>query len=150
MFKTGEEKRNSYNYRNKYLKHNPGFFSSFYICSQCFKPIVESDLEVDHIFPISRWWAPNHLVNLVSTCRTCNRKKSDKISFKIQLKGIVVKFIEELYLLIHKSILLCIKLGIIAFCYLVNYVKDLATKQRKIVLLFLAGILFLFIFKLFV
>lgn len=150
MFKTAEEKRNSYNYRNKYLKYNPGFFNSFYICSQCFKPITENDLEVDHIFPISRWWAPNHLVNLVSTCRTCNRKKSDKISFKIQSKAVIVKLIEELYLLVHKTFLLCIRLGIVTFCYLVNYIKDLATKQRRIVLLFLSAILFLFIWKLLV
>lgn len=147
MLKTGEEKRNSYNYRDKYLKHNPGFLNSFYLCSQCFRPITKDDLEVDHIFPISRWWAPNHLVNLVSTCRTCNRKKSDKVSFSIQAKGVIVKIIEELYILVHRIFLLSLKMLIFALSYVLNYIKDLAVKQRKIVFIFLVIILTLFVYK---
>ena len=150
MLKTGEEKRNSYNYRDKYLKHNPGFFNSFYLCSQCFRPITKDDLEVDHIFPISRWWAPNHLVNLVSTCRTCNRRKSDKVSFSIQLRGVIVKLIEELYLLIHRLFILALKMLIFAMSYILNYTKDLAVNQRKIVAIFALFILMLFIYKLIV
>lgn len=124
MLKTGEEKRNSYNYRDKFLKHNPGYFNSFYICSQCLKPITKDELEVDHIFPISRWWAPNHLINLVSTCRTCNRKKSDKIGFWIQFKAILIKIIEEIYILLHNLLLLFLRLIVFLISYLNNYLRD--------------------------
>lgn len=124
MLKTGDEKRNSYNYRDKFLKHNPGYFNSFYICSQCLKPITKDELEVDHIFPISRWWAPNHLINLVSTCRTCNRRKSDKISFWIQFRAVLVKIVEEIYILLHNLMLLLLKLIVFLFSYVVNYLRD--------------------------
>ena len=146
MIKTGEEKRNSYNYRDKYLKHNPGFFNSFYVCSQCFKPISVSELEVDHIFPISRWWAPNHLINLVSTCQSCNRKKSDKIDFKIQSKGVLFKIIEETYLLFHKLFLLIVKLMVFIFSYLGSYLHDLVERQFKVVLVSCIILILVFIF----
>lgn len=124
MLKTGEEKRNSYNYRDKFLKHHPGYFNSFYICSQCLKPITKDELEVDHIFPISKWWAPNHLINLVSACRTCNRKKSDKVSFWIQFKAILVKIVEEIYVLLHNLLLLFLKLIMFLFSYAFNYLRE--------------------------
>lgn len=146
MIKTGEEKRNSYNYRDKYLKHNPGFFNSFYVCSQCFKPISVSELEVDHIFPISRWWAPNHLINLVSTCQSCNRKKSDKIDFTIQSKGVLFKIIEETYLLFHKLFLLIVKLMVFIFSYLGSYLHDLVERQFKVVLVSCIILILVFIF----
>lgn len=146
MLKTGEEKRNSYNYRDKYLKHNPGFFSSFYICSQCFKPIRKDELEVDHIFPISRWWAPNHLINLVATCRACNRKKSDKINSKIQIKGVIIKFLEELYVLVHNLFLLTIKGILFISSYLINYFGDLVKRQFKVSILLLIILVIIFVF----
>ena len=146
MLKVGEEKRNSYNYRDKYLKHNPGFFKSFYICSQCFRPISVDELEVDHIFPISKWWAPNHLINLVSTCRTCNRRKSDKVSFSIQLKGVIIKILEEIYILIHNLFVLSVKLSIFILSYLGSYIYDLVSRQWKIVILLILILIFIFIF----
>lgn len=146
MLKTGEEKRNSYNYRDKFLKHNPGYFGSFYICSQCFKPITKDELEVDHIFPISRWWAPNHLVNLVSTCRPCNRKKSDKVEFRIQTKGVIVKIIEEIYVLLHNLFLLLIKLFIFLVSYLLGYIKDLFSKQFNLLLMLSVVLIIIFTF----
>lgn len=146
MFETGEDKRNSYNYRDKYIKHHPGFFNSFYVCSQCFKPISIEELEVDHIFPISRWWAPNHLVNLVSTCRTCNRSKSDKVSFKIQSKGVLAKILEEIYLSLRLIFILLIKLGIFLVSYVSSYLFDLLGRQFKTVLVSTIVLILIFIF----
>lgn len=135
MLKTGEEKRNSYNYRDKFLKHHPGYFNSFYVCSQCLKPITKDELEVDHIFPISRWWAPNHLINLVSTCRNCNRKKSDKVSFSIQIRSIFGKIVEELYLLISLVIKLILKLILFLISYISIYVREQLDTRLKLILL---------------
>lgn len=145
MLKTGEEKRNSYNYREKYLKHNPGFFSSFYICSQCFKPISKNELEVDHIFPISKWWAPNHLINLVSTCMACNRRKKDRVSFSIQAKGVLVKILEELYVLVHNLFLLTMKGLVFLISYLFNYFSHLVSKQTIVLVLLLVVLSVIFI-----
>ncbi|VYU48944.1 hypothetical protein [Clostridium paraputrificum] len=105
-----QQKRESYDYRRAYLKHHPGIFGSFYICSQCGKILVRSSMEVDHIFPVSKWWSVNRVINCVAICSRCNKHKSDRITTAMSVKAILMKILEELYILIHKLILLLLQL----------------------------------------
>jgi len=120
VFKTGAEKRKSYDYRRHYLQHNRGLLGSFYFCSQCGKPLMENELEVDHIFPNSKWFSPNRTFNCVAICPMCNKRKSNKISFSLQAKGIIAKLFEEFYILIQKIIIGIIRLIIILMFYLLR------------------------------
>lgn len=120
VFKTGADKRKSYDYRRHYLKHNRGLLGSFYFCSQCGKPLTEDELEVDHIFPNSEWFSPNRVFNCVSICPRCNKTKSNRISFGLQAKGILAKLFEEFYILVQKIIIGIIRLIIILMFYLLR------------------------------
>lgn len=135
VFLSGKEKRASYDYRGKYLKHNPGFFGKFYICSQCYKSMRESDMEVDHIVPNSKWFAPNRVFNCVAICSSCNKEKSAKMGTYLY-KGLLFKFIEELYIFIHKGFFLLIKLLSNLLLYLHQLLfKNLSSKNpTKIIL----------------
>ena len=94
------EKRNSYQYRKKYIQHNPGLFRRYYICTQCLSLVHKKNMNVDHIIPINRWYGANKLFNCVATCSTCNKRKSDKITLKYVLFGIVGKLSEEILIFI--------------------------------------------------
>lgn len=48
-----------------------------FTCQYCGKAAPETILEVDHIKPVSKG-GDNELINLVTSCRDCNRGKSDK------------------------------------------------------------------------
>lgn len=57
-----------------------------FICQYCGKEIVDaSDYEMDHIIPIARGGKDNYL-NLVTSCRSCNQKKIDKLPQEVGLK----------------------------------------------------------------
>lgn len=101
----GQAKRDEFDYRYHYLKHNKGIFGKFYICSQCLKPMFKSGMEVDHIFPVSKWYAPNRVINCVAICPTCNKKKSAKVGL-CSVKGIIAKIFEEIIILIQRIITL--------------------------------------------
>lgn len=99
-----QKKREKYDYRKHYLDHNHGILGSVYICSQCGKLLSRKEMEVDHIFPVSKWWSVNHVINCVAICSSCNKNKSDKVTWKMSIKGIVAKLLEEIYILIQNII----------------------------------------------
>lgn len=49
-----------------------------YTCYLCGKKFPKEQLEVDHKYPLSRG-GKNSYSNLKTACRSCNRKKHDKI-----------------------------------------------------------------------
>lgn len=90
--KKSNYKRGS-NYRKTFFSKNKAFR---YRCAYCGKRLKEEDVEIDHLIPVGA--AKNNLLvrvllnlcgitdvneerNLVSACRKCNRKKSDKMGF---------------------------------------------------------------------
>lgn len=115
-----QKKRESYDYRTNYIKHNCGIFGGVYICSQCYKHLSRKEMEVDHMFPVSKWYAPNRVINCVSICSTCNKSKSDKVTLKMSVKAILAKLFEEFYILIQKGILLILRLIFILLLSLVR------------------------------
>lgn len=119
----GQKKRESFDYRTNYIKHNPGLFGSLYFCSQCLKVLSRHEMEVDHIVPVSKWYAPNAVYNCCAICSTCNKKKSAKIKFGFDrnpnrsqrvhfatTKGMIAKVLEELYIVIQKLLIWILKL----------------------------------------
>lgn len=104
-----------FDYRTAYFKQNRGIFGYLYICSQCFKPMVnKQSIQVDHIIPPSRFarkrrsWtfkdtgerrgtlissALNNTFNCVTICGPCNASKSNYMDHRI-LKGVVAKMLE--------------------------------------------------------
>lgn len=120
----GQKKRESYDYRTNYIKHNPGLFGSLYFCSQCMKVMNVHEMEVDHIFPVSKFFAPNRVMNCTAICSRCNKIKSDKIRFGIDHnedhskrlhfmtpKSMLAKLIEESYVYGQRGIVLAFRLG---------------------------------------
>lgn len=93
-----QERRQKYDYRTEYFKHNPGLFGRIYFCSQCGRPLTKDEVEVDHIIALSRMGV-NHVINCVACCRHCNRSKGDKLDYRI-LKGIFAKILEEISIFI--------------------------------------------------
>jgi 5-methylcytosine-specific restriction endonuclease McrA len=90
------------NYRAEFFKHNKGPHR----CVYCGKRLKSTDIEVDHLIPVSkakssigaRVWLRicgifnvNDHRNLVASCKRCNRKKSDKIGFWV-LRGLIGRF----------------------------------------------------------
>lgn len=73
-------------YRRDFIKANPPFkipmFGEFYLCSLCFKLVRVENMEVDHIFPVSKGGS-NETFNLGPLCRPCNREKSNKVDSRI-------------------------------------------------------------------
>lgn len=80
-------------YRSIYFKHNKGIFHKWYLCPYCRKKFLEKDIvEVDHVVAVNvvknsllfRFLFRilgknvNDVMNLVASCRDCNRRKSDK------------------------------------------------------------------------
>ncbi len=102
--------RSGYDYRQEYFKHNKGLFGCIYFCSQCYKPILKKDVEVDHIIPLSKNGL-NHISNCTATCRKCNRSKSDKIDERV-IKGYIFKLVEECLLAGSKCIMALLKLSL--------------------------------------
>lgn len=103
-----------FDYRKGYFTKYRGIFGYLYICSQCFKPLIDkTSIEVDHIVPPSRFtkkkkkWFKftgeisatfrsrilNNTFNCVTICSTCNKKKGNRIDHRV-LKGIAVKLVE--------------------------------------------------------
>lgn len=91
------------NYRNTFFSKNKAFR---YRCAYCGKRLKQEDVEVDHLIPVSA--AQNSLFirillnicgitnineekNLVSACRKCNRKKSDKIGLWV-IRGAIGRY----------------------------------------------------------
>ena len=97
-----QKKRNAYDYREEYFKHNKGLFGSIYFCALCYKPLTRDKVEVDHIIPLAKHGI-NHVSNCTSTCRKCNRSKSDKIDDRV-IREIIFKVLEEILILFRKGL----------------------------------------------
>jgi hypothetical protein len=115
-----QKKREKYDYRKHYLDHNPGILGSVYICSQCGKLLSRKEMEVDHIFPVSKWWSINHILNCVSICSSCNKSKSNRVTWKMSLKGVLAKLGEETYIAVQNLIVLIFRLTKSVFIILVK------------------------------
>lgn len=98
------------------MKKNKGLFG-VYFCAYCKKPVLASNMEVDHILPVSKVGI-NHTANLVASCKECNRRKSDKIDHRVMLGfadkiiGMLLGFVVGLVLFGIKAIWTVIKLPI--------------------------------------
>lgn len=128
-----QRKRESYDYRANYLEHNPGYFKGLYICSQCGKILTKNTMEVDHIFPVSKWWAPNRVINCVAICSECNKRKSDKVTWKMSIKAILCKILEESYLLLSFILLMLRRLIFILLVMLIRMMLTPLKTDRSIV-----------------
>lgn len=136
-----QEKRQSFDYRSEYFKHNKGLFGCIYFCAQCYRPLLRKDVEVDHIVPLSKM-GPNSVLNCVATCRKCNRHKSDSLG-KMTVKGLIFKVVEEVVIGLSKVISY-----LLSTCWksLIHPIKD----NKKIVsLIQLAIVYFLLIMIIF-
>lgn len=108
-----QKKREGYDYRGNYLKHNHGLLGSIYICSQCLEVMHKDEMQVDHIFPVSKWFAPNRVFNCVSICPHCNKTKSNRITKSLVIKGILMKLFEEFYIAFQRAFIYLFRLAII-------------------------------------
>lgn len=139
------KKRQGFDYRNKYLEHNPGIFGKFYICSQCGKRITKNQMEVDHIIPNSKWYAPNRVFNCVAACIDCNRWKSDKMGW-CTVRGILFKVLEEIYVLLHRLILLLYTCICFTLYYVIDlFVNNIGSRNPKKILLTILCLLMILI-----
>ena len=49
-----QRKRDEFDYRREYFKHNPGIFGCVWTCAYCHRPIVgKQNVQVDHIMPLN-------------------------------------------------------------------------------------------------
>lgn len=81
-------------YRDVYFSHNPGLFGCIWFCAYCKKAIVgRHNVEVDHIVPLDSPMGMNKGFNLVSSCRECNRKKSNNVDGRVAI-GYTSKFFD--------------------------------------------------------
>lgn len=130
---SGQIKRESYDYRKNYIKHNSGILGSIYICSQCGKIMSRTTMQVDHIFPISRWWSINRVVNCVSICPECNKKKSDKITKSMTAKALIHKLLEEIVIVLQNLILLLFRALFILLLLLIRMLISPLKTDRSLV-----------------
>lgn len=128
-----QKKRESYDYRGNYIKHNKGFFGGIYVCSQCLSILSREEMEVDHIFPVSKWYGINRTFNCTSICSKCNKSKSNHVTLSMTAKGVSMKIIEELYLLIQKLLLWVMRLLLVLLIMLLRIlVRPLKTDRSLI------------------
>ena len=124
-----QRKRQSFDYRGEYLKHHPGVFGRFYVCSQCGICVTKDKMEVDHVLPVSKWYGPNKTFNCVSTCVECNRLKSDKVGW-CTVRGFVFKLFEEIYILINRVSLMIYLCSCFTLFYIVElFVNNLTSRN---------------------
>ena len=128
----GQKKRESFDYRRAYLKHNPGLFGGIYICSQCGKPMTRSHMQVDHIIPIANKFSVNRVINCVAICPTCNKIKSDRTDTKFIVKGIIFKILEDIVVLVQNLFILILRLLSMALIYLIRMMVTPLKSERSI------------------
>lgn len=149
----GQIKRESFDYRKAYLKHNPGLLGGIYICSQCGRPMTRSHMQVDHIIPIANKFSVNRVINCVAICPKCNKIKSDRTDKKFIIKGIIFKLLEEFIILLQNILLLLLRFISVALIYLLRimvtplksdrsiYQKGLIIASYSVIAVFLIGCL---------
>ena len=107
-----KKKRDKFDYRSNYLKHNPGLLGTWYICYNCGKILTKKTVQVDHIVPLDSKFGFNRLFNCSSLCEHCNKVKSNKLEKSYILKGYSFKCLEELTILIQNLFSLGVKGGV--------------------------------------
>lgn len=107
------------NYRQEFLKENPGIFFGHYMCVYCFRIIPKERMQVDHLVAVNRLnknplWkllfmfskdGVNTTMNLYPACATCNNHKKDKGGTWIirgQIGGIIWRILQGIQKLLHK------------------------------------------------
>lgn len=130
---SGRIKRESYDYRKNYIKHNKGILGSIYICSQCYRTMSRSNMQVDHIFPISKWWSLNRVINCVSICPACNQTKSDKVKLGMTIKALIHKLFEEVTIVFQKLILLLLRALFILLLSLIRILVSPLKTDRSLI-----------------
>ena len=107
------------NYRQEFLKENPGILFGHYMCIYCFRIIPKERMQVDHLVAVNRLkknplWkllfmfskdGVNTTMNLYPACATCNNHKKDKGGTWIirgQIGGIIWRILQGLQKIIHK------------------------------------------------
>lgn len=98
-----QRKREKLDYRAEYFRHNPGMFGYIWFCAYCHKPLLRSQVQVDHIVPLNNVAGRNARYNLVAACEKCNKAKSDKIDERI-VKGYCSKVLEVIMFTVQKVI----------------------------------------------
>lgn len=139
-----QKKREKFDYRRHYIEHNKGILGKYYICSQCFKVLRRSEMQVDHIFPVSKRFVPNRVINCVAICGECNRHKSDKVEFKLQLKGIIAKLLEEFGLLLGKLLKLLKEALFLAIAFLIRLILSPIFTARSAVQVAVIGSVYVY------
>lgn len=101
-----QKKREKFDYRSEYFKHNPGLFGCIWKCAYCQRPIIgKSHVQVDHVMPLNNPLGMNARFNLVAACGKCNRKKSDKAGFWV-IWGYFNKILEVITGNLQKAVIL--------------------------------------------
>ena len=92
-----QKKREKFDYRTEYFRHNPGFLGCIWKCAYCQRLIIgKSNVQVDHIMPLNNVLGKNARFNLVAACGKCNRKKSDKAGWWV-IWGYINKALEVIF-----------------------------------------------------
>ena len=140
-----KDRRNQYNYREEYLKHNKGFFfGKIYFCSICHRPITKEEMEVDHIIPLGKQGV-NHICNCVATCQKCNRIKGDTLDDRA-IRQLFWKLCEELCILISFSFRTIFKLIHEIILYLIPTKEGVKQKpDLRTMLIIIVGIISIFL-----
>lgn len=107
------------NYRQEFLKENPGILFGHYMCIYCFRIISKERMQVDHLVAVNRLkknplWkllfmfskdGVNTTMNLYPACATCNNHKKDKGGTWIvrgQIGGVIWRVLQGLQKILHK------------------------------------------------
>ena len=93
-------------YREVYFSHNPGLFGCIWFCAYCKRVIIgKHNVEVDHVVPLNNPFGMNKGFNLVSSCRECNRNKSDKVDGRVAV-GYSSKFLDFIVFSLQKVVII--------------------------------------------
>lgn len=87
-------------YRQDYFKKTRGIGrKDIYVCAYCGKVCLgKKSVHLDHVYPKSHMMfkaQKNATSNLVTSCPTCNKRKSDKVSASYLLRGYFAKVIQN-------------------------------------------------------
>lgn len=62
------------------------------VCAYCGDTFTRCSLSRDHVIPVSKG-GPNTWMNVVTACKSCNRKKSDKLLHEIDMELLYVPYV---------------------------------------------------------
>lgn len=103
-----QRKRDKFDYRREYFKHNPGIFGCIWTCAYCHKALIGRDnVVVDHIMPLNNVLGQNARFNLVAACQRCNSKKSDRVDYRVGV-GYFSKLLEMIVFTVQKILIISV------------------------------------------